>query len=261
MTLFAVTRLELRRLFVRPLGWIIAALALAELGWRFVLLLQIFLLNQVRLAALPDGPGYTDLVAVRVYSSFITGSPLPFGMIELALLLVPLLTMSTLASERSAGTLPLLFSTGLSATRILLGKYLAVLIWLALWLLLALAVPVSLAHGATLDWGKLAAATLGTFLALAVLGAIGVACSAFASHPAVAAVAALMIGLALNCINLGAQLAGINSGFINWLAMSTHQETLLRGLVSSADVAWFLLAIVVALALGTQRLAADKERG
>jgi ABC-2 type transport system permease protein len=261
MTLFAVTRLELRRLFVRPLGWIIAALALAELGWRFALLLQIFLLNQVKLAALPDGPGYTDLVAVRMYSSFITGSPLPFGVIELALLVVPLLTMSTLASERSAGTLPLLFSTGLSPAQILLGKYLAVLIWLALWLLLALAIPVSLAHGTTLDWGKLAAATLGTFLALAVLGAIGVACSAFASHPAVAAVAALMLGLALNCINLGAQMAGVSSGFLNWLAMGTHQETLLRGLVSSADITWFLLVIAVALALGIQRLAADRERG
>ena len=261
MTLLAVTRLELRRLFVRPLGWIIAALALAELGWRFALLLQIFLLNQVRLAALPDGPGYTDLVAVRLYSSLITGSPLPFGLIELALVLVPLLTMSTLASERGAGTLPLLFSTGLSASRILLGKYLAVMLWLTLWLLLALAVPVSLAHGATLDWGKLAAATLGTFLALAVLAAIGVSCSAYASHPAVAAVAALMIGLALNCINLGAQLAGIRSGFINWLAMSTHQEDLLRGLVSSADLVWFGLAIAVALALGTQHLAADRERG
>jgi ABC-2 type transport system permease protein len=261
MTLFAVTRLELRRLFVRPLGWIIAALALAELGWRFALLLQIFLLNQVKLAALPDGPGYTDLVAVRMYSSFITGSPLPFGVIELALLVVPLLTMSTLASERSAGTLPLLFSTGLSPTQILLGKYFAVLIWLALWLLLALAIPVSLAHGTMLDWGKLAAATLGTFLALAVLGAIGVACSAFASHPAVAAVAALMVGLALNCINLGAQMAGVSSGFLNWLAMGTHQETLLRGLVSSADITWFLLAIAVALALGIQRLAADRERG
>jgi ABC-2 type transport system permease protein len=261
MTLFAVTRLELRRLFVRPLGWIIAALALAELGWRFALLLQIFLLNQVRLAALPDGPGYTDLVAVRMDSSFITGSPLPFGVIELALLVVPLLTMSTLASERNAGTLPLLFASGLSSAQMLLGKYLAVLIWLGLWLLLALAIPVSLAHGASLDWGKLAAATLGTFLALAVLGAIGVACSAFASHPAVAAVAALMLGLALNCINLGAQLAGVSNGFLNWLAMSTHQETLLRGLVSSADIVWFLLAIAVALALGVRRLAADRERG
>ncbi|GLQ86666.1 ABC transporter permease [Dyella flagellata] len=261
MTLFAVTRLELRRLFVRPLGWTIAALALAELGWRFALLLQIFLLNQVRLAALPDGPGYTDLVAVRLYSSLITGSTLPFGVTELALLLVPLLTMSTLASERNSGTLPLLFSTGLSPSSILLGKYLAVLIWLTLWLLSVIVLPASVAHGVKLDWGMLGAATLGTFLALAVLAAIGVACSAFASHPAVAAVAAFMIGVALNCVNLGAQLAGVNIGFINWLAMSTHQENLLRGLVSSADVIWFLLAIIVALALGIRRLAADGERG
>ena len=261
MTLFAVTRLELRRLFVRPLGWTIGALALAELGWRFALLLQLFLLNQVKLAALPDGPGYTDLVAVRLLSSLITGSPMPFGVTELALLLVPLLTMSTLASERSAGTLSLLFSTGISPSSIVLGKYLAVLIWLALWLLLTLLVPVTLAHGVTLDWGMIAAATLGAFLALAVLAAIGVASSAFASHPAIAAAGSFMVGVALNCVNLGAQLAGINVGFINWLAMSTHEENLLRGLVSSADVVWFLLAIVVALAIGVRRLDADKELG
>jgi len=70
-----------------------------------------------------------------------------------------------------------------------------------------------------------------------------------------------MIGLGLTCINLGAQLAGIDSGAINWLAMSTHQQTLLHGLVSSADLAWFALAISVALALGAQRLSSDKERG
>ena len=257
MTLFAVTRLELRRLFVRPFGWVIAALALAELGWRFALLLQFFLLSQVQLASIPDGPGYTDIVLIPLLSSFA----LPFALIELALLIVPLLTMSSLASERATGTLPLLFASGLSATRILVGKYLAVLVWLALWLLLALAIPVSLAHGATLDWGKLAAATLGTFLALAVLAAIGLACSAFAQHSAVAAVAALIISLALYCINLGAQRAGVDNGFINWLAMSTHQDNLMHGVVSSADIAWFVLAIAVALALGIRRLASDRERG
>jgi len=47
----------------------------------------------------------------------------------------------------------------------------------------------------------------------------------------------------------------------NWLALSGHLENMLRGLVSVSDVAWFLLVIVVALALATQRLAAEKERG
>jgi ABC-2 type transport system permease protein len=256
MTLLAVTRLELRRLFVRPLGWFIGALALAELGWRFALLLQFFLMNQVQLASIPDGPGYTDIVIAPLLSSIA----LPFALVELALLIVPLLTMSSLASERAAGTLSLMFASGLSATRILMGKYLAVLVWLALWLALALVIPVSMAHGATLDWGKLAAATLGTFLTLAVLAAIGLACSAFSQHPAVSAALALIVSVTLYCINLGAQHAGIDSGFINWLAMSTHQDNMMRGLVSSVDVIWFLLATAVALALGIHRLASDKER-
>jgi ABC-2 type transport system permease protein len=261
MSILAVTRLELRRLFVRPLAWVLAALTLAELAWRFVLLLGVFLANQVKLGATPSGPGYTDLVAVPMLSSLLTGSLIPFGLLEMALVIVPLLTMASIAGERTQGTMPLLLGTGLSATQIVLGKYLALLLWLLAWLVLAIAMPLSLAHGIQLDAGKLAAATLGSLLALAALAAVGVACSAFASHPAIAAAASLMIGLALTCINSGAQMAGVNSGAINWLALGTHLETLLRGLVYTGDLLWFVLIVLFALALAARRLAADKERG
>jgi ABC-2 type transport system permease protein len=261
MTLFAVMRLELRRLFVRPLGWILAALTLVELAWRYVLLLGNFLGTQIRLAALPNGPGFTDMVSVPLLSSLLTGGMLPFGLTELALVIVPLLAMSTLAGERSNGTLPLLFGSGLSAWSIVYGKYLALLVWLLLWLLLILAMPLSLAHATTFDWGKLAAATLGMVLLLAALAAIGVACSAFTEHPAIAATASILLVLGLFIVQLGAQAVGINNGMINWLAMPSHLEPLLRGLVSTADVLWFVLLIVLALALATRRLTADKERG
>jgi len=62
-------------------------------------------------------------------------------------------------------------------------------------------------------------------------------------------------------VNSGAQMVGIDNGAINWLALSTHLEALLRGLVSTSDALWFVLVIVFALALATRRLAADKERG
>jgi ABC-2 type transport system permease protein len=261
MTLFAVMRLELRRLFVRPLGWVLAALTLAELAWRYVLLLGNFLGAQIRLAALPSGPGYTDMVSVPLLSSLLTGGMLPFGVTELALLIVPLLAMSTLAGERSNGTLPLLFGSGLSAWSIVLGKYLALLIWLLLWLVLILAMPLSLAHAATFDWGKLAAAVLGMLLLLAALAAIGVACSAFTTSPPIAASASLLLALALFIVQLGAQAAGVNNGVINWLALPNHLEPLLRGLVSSTDVIWFVLLAAVALALAARRLSADRERG
>jgi len=247
----AIARLEWRRLLVRPLAWVLAALTLAWLAWNFTLLLGSFLAGQIQRAAQPDGPGFTDLVGV----------PLLGQLAQLAFLVVPLLTMSTLAGERRNGTLALLFAAGVPAWRIVLGKYLAVSGWLLLWLALALAMPLALAHATHFDWGKLAAATLGLALMLAALAAIGVACSSFAAHPALAAAAALVIALALWSVNLGAQMAGVNGGAVNWLAMSTHLQPLLRGLVSSADLVWFALLIVLALALAARRLGADKERG
>ena len=247
----SVARLEWRRLIVRPLAWVLAALTLAWLAWNFTLLLGGFLAGQIQRAALPDGPGFTDLVAV----------PLLAQLAQLAFLVVPLLSMSVLAGERRNGTLPLLFAAGVSAAQIALGKYLAVLGWLLLWLALTLAMPLALMHATHLDWGKLAAATLGLLLLLAALAALGVACSSFASHPAIAAAIALVITLALWSVNLGAQMAGLNGGAINWLAMSTHEQMLLRGLVSTTDIVWFVLLIVLALALATRRLSGDRERG
>lgn len=250
MSTLAVMRLELRRLMVQPLAWVLAALTLAWLAWRFVLLLGQFLGMQIRLAALPDGPGFTDIVAV----------PLLAQLAFLAFLVVPLLTMSALAGERRAGTLALMAGMGLPPSRIVLGKYLALLAWLLLWLLLALAMPLALARATSLDWGKLAAAALGLALLLAALAALGLACSAFAAHPAVAAAAALALALALWTVNLGARMAGLDGGAINWLAMSTHLQPLLRGLVSSADLAWFGLLVALALALAVRRVADEKER-
>jgi len=251
MTFLAMFRLECRRLCVQPLAWLLLALSLAWLGWCFTRLLGDFLAGEIQRAALPDGPGYVDLVAV----------PLLGQLAQLAFLVVPLLAMSALAGERRNGTLPLLFATGLPASRIVLGKYAVLLLWLLAWLLLTLAMPLSLAHATTPDWGKLAAAALGVALMLAALAALAMAASAFTAHPAIAAVVALLLGLALWTVNLGAQVAGVDDGAINWLAMSTHEQNLLRGLVSTADILWFLLLIAVCLALAARRLAAEKERG
>lgn len=251
MSTLAMTRLELRRLFVRPLAWVLGALTLAWLAWNFTLLLGSFLAAQIRLAALPDGPGYTDLVAV----------PLLAKLAELAFLVVPLLSMSALAGERREGRLALLLGMGLEPSRIVLGKYLALLAWLLAWLVLVLAMPTALAHATAIDWGKLAAATLGMALLLAALAALGLACSAFASHPALAAAAALVLTLGLWAVNMGAQLAGMEGGAINWLAMSSHLQPLLRGLVTSVDVIWFVLLATVCLALAVRRVASERERG
>ena len=250
MSIAAVAHLELRRLRVRPLAWLLAALTLGWLAWRYLFLLDTFMKMQVKLAAMADGPGFTDLVAV----------PLLAELLQLSFVVVPLMTMTLIASDRRQGTLPLLLSTGQPPSHIVLGKYLAALCWLALWLLLALAMPLALAGSVHLDQGKLAAATLGCALMMATLAAIGIACSALTAQAALAAVAALIIALGLWTVNSGARAAGVEGGFLDWLAMSTHLQIMARGVVGTNDIAWFLIVIVVSLALASRRLADERGR-
>jgi ABC-2 type transport system permease protein len=98
-------------------------------------------------------------------------------------------------------------------------------------------------------------------LTLITLTAIGVACSAFTAHPALAAAAALVITLALWAVNLGAQAAGTLGGVLDWLALSTHLQPMWRGLVGTAAVAWFLIVAALALALAVQRVGSEGARG
>ena len=251
MSALAVWRLELKRHAVRAFAWTLLALSLAALAWWFLLNLDGFLREMPKLAGNAEGLGYTDLVAV----------PQLLACTQLCLLLAPLLTMSTLAGARRSHTLPLLFASGVSPMRIVLGHYFSALT--VLWLLLALtaSMPLSLAHATTPDYGQFAAALLGCALCIAALCAIGIACSAYASHPALAAAAALLIGLALAMFDLGARAAHTDAGWLAWLALPTHLTPFLHGLVASAHIVYFLLLTALALALAARRLAAEKVRG
>ena len=251
MSMFAVARLDLKRLLVRPFAWTLAAIALGVLAWWFLLGVNAFLGMQPVLAGGATGLGFTDLVAALQLLKF-TG---------LCLLLAPLVTMSALAGERRAYTLPLLFASGESPTRIVLGKFLAALAYLWLLLLLVALMPLSLMHATTPDWGQFAAALLGCALCIAALAAIGIACSAFSSHPALAATAALLIGLILGMLDIGARAGGIDIGWLAYLALPTHLTPFLQGIVASADIVYFLLLTVLALAIAARRLAAEKVRG
>ncbi len=252
MNVLPVARLDLKRLFVRPFAWALGAIALGLLAWLFLLDLNAFLAAQPKLAAAPEANlGYTDLVAAPHLLTFV----------QLSLLLAPLITMHAIAGERRAHTLPLLFAAGLSPARIVLEKFLASLVFLWLLLILAALIPLSLAHATSPDWGQFCAALLGSALCVAALSAIGIACSAFVSHPALAAMAALLIALVLGILDAGSRMTGAHAGWLDYLALSTHITPFMHGLVRSVDVIYFLLLIVLPLSFAARRLAAEKVRG
>lgn len=239
-----IARHEWRRLAVQPFAWMLAAVAVALLAWQFLLALDGFIQLAPKLGGLEHAPGVTDLVVIPLLRS---GS-------SLLVLLVPLLTMRTFAGERRAQTLPLLLASGAGNARIVLGKYFGALGFVLVLILLIALMPLALGFGTALDWGRIAAALLGLNLYAAALCAIGLACSAWTAQPALAAAAALAFGSLLAVVDAGARLQGVNNAAINYLALPTHLEPFLLGLVGSVDIVYFVLLVIVALALATRRL-------
>ena len=151
MMTFKIAWRELRNLFLSPLAWCVLAVVQFILAWMFLASVEGFRGN-------PGGvAGVTDVVGAGLFS---------ISSIVL-LLVVPLLSMRLVAEERRSGSLALLLSAPVRMTEIVLGKYLGLFGFLAIMVGLITLMPLSLALGTHLDYGKLAADVLGLLLLVA----------------------------------------------------------------------------------------------
>lgn len=248
MMAFTVAGREFRTLFLSPLAWSILGVIQIILGYMFLAQLDYYMMLQPRIAALPDAPGITDLIV----------APL-FGNAGVILLLVtPLLTMRLISEERRNRTLSLLFTAPLTMTEIVLGKYFGVLAFLLVMVGMIVLMPLSLLFGGGLDAGKLAACVLGLVLLLAGFAAVGLYISALASQPTVAAVSTFGALLLLWIIDWTGAGSGKAGGVLEYLSLLRHYESLLKGLVSTTDLIYFVLFILTFLVLSVHRLDNDR---
>ncbi len=240
--MFAITAKELRSLFVTPLAWVLLGIMQLILAWIFLIQLEGFMQVQPKLLGRADAPGLTDLIAAPLLETAAT----------LLMLLTPLLTMRLISSELRSGTIDLLLSAPLSITRIVLGKYLTLLAFFFIAIVLTALMPLSLLIGANLDLGRLAAGLTGLFLLLALFGATGLFLSSMTRQPAVAATATYGLLLFLSILpQAGGEAV---SPLFAWLSPSSHLRVLLSGLVQTSDLAYFLLLTAALLALAIRRL-------
>jgi len=242
---------EWRGLFLSPLAWTLLAVTQALLAWILIILINDFQNMQGRLAGLEHAPGVTDLVVAPLFRVAAWA----------LLLLTPLLTMRLFSEERRAGTLDLLLSAPVSATQIVLGKYLGVLIFLLGVVALTALMPLALMTGAALDGGKLLAGLLGLSLLAASFAAAGLYLSSLTAQPLIAATATFGLLLAFWIVDAVGAGQGIASQFFGYLSLPRHHDALLLGLVRSEDVAYYLLFSAAFLGLTIRRLDNLRLRG
>lgn len=236
---------ELRTLFLSPLAWSILGVIQIILGYMFLAQLDYYVMLQARIAGMEDAPGITDLIAVPL-----------FGNAGVILLLVtPLLTMRLISEERRNRTLSLLFTAPVSMTEIILGKYLGVFGFLLIMVAMIALMPLSLLAGGGLDMGKLTACVMALILLLAGFAAVGLYMSALASQPTIAAISTFGALLLLWIIDWTGNSAG---GVLEYLSLLRHYESLLKGLISTTDLVYFLLFTLTFLVLSVHRLDNDR---
>ena len=239
---------EFRSLFASPLAWVILAVIQLILAWVFLFQLSQYMDNLPRIQQLANPPGITEIVVAAL-----------FGFAAILLLMaVPLLTMRLFSEERRNQTLTLLLSAPVSTTEIVLGKFVGLLLFLAIMLGLCVLMSASLALGGTIDWGLIAANSLGLMLLVGAFAALGLFISSLTQHAAIAAFATFGVLLLLWILN---SLVQDPNHPLLYLSLMKHFDSFNRGLIDTTDLAYLLLFAVTFLVLTVRQLDAKRLQG
>jgi len=246
--IFHIALRELRSLFLSPLAWVILGGLQIILAWKFLGFIELFYSLQPELIKIKNAPGVTDLIVAPLFD---------FSKVIL-LMISPLITMRLLSEEKQNGTLHLLLSSPISMTQIVTGKYLGALLFFSIIIIQISLMPLSLANAADLDTGKFAAGMLGQFLNVAAFLALGLYMSSLSKQPVIAAASTYGLLIMFWIINIASTTEAASSNFFNYISMTYHSTQMLRGIVYSSDVAYFLLFSLFFILLSIRQLDAQR---
>lgn len=171
------------------------------------------------------------------------------GMFEIApwvfLFLIPAITMKMFAEEKKTGTLELLLTRPVHETEIVLSKFLATLVLVALALLPLIVYYYSIHQLASpvgnVDGGGFWGSFIGLFFLAASYAAIGVFTSSLTDNQVVAFILALALSFSFY---MGFEFLGALSEtlgfFIVKFGINEHYQSMSRGLLDSRDVIYFI---------------------
>ncbi len=208
--------------------------------------------------------GLLLFVSSSDYNIFDSGIASLYPFFSLApmvfLLLIPALTMRSFSEEKSNGTLELLLTKPIGEFKIILAKFIAVLLVVLLSILPTLmyyfAIKALLADNNFIDFGELQGAYLGLFLMGASYCAIGIFASSLTKNQVVAFIlsAGICLFFYIGFEGLG-MLFSSDESFVTELGINYHYNSMSRGLLDTRDLVYFLSLISFFLILNRIKLA------
>ncbi len=166
---------------------------------------------------------------------------------------IPAVTMGMLADERKSGTIELLVTKPVSDWQIIAGKFLAAFFLICITLVLTLPYYITVANIGKMDHGAVWMGYLGLLFMSASYISIGIFASSITTNQIVAFLITLFIGIFFQLVFglVGSSSGGWFAGILGYLSMSTHYESMARGVIDTKDLFYFL-SIIFAGLIGTE---------
>ena len=152
--------------------------------------------------------------------------------------------MKLWAEEKKLGTVEILMTLPLRDYEVVIGKYLASFALLTVTVLLSLVLPLSVIYLGDPDGGVL----IGGYLGLLLMGGAYLAIGLFASTLTENQIIAFILGVIICFILL---IIGWRFPAFSYLGLGTHYNSLLRGVIDSRDIVYYLSVIGFFLYLST----------
>jgi len=230
---------EMRSLYATPVAWVLLAAAQLLLAWLLFAQLDVYLNIQPKLTASGSHLGVIELVIIPTLNTSAL----------MLLMVIPLLGSRSFSSEIQSGRINLLLSSPVSATQLVLGKWLGLVLASAPLTGLVILMTSILELGSSLDSGQLFTSTLGLLLTTGMAAALTVWLSSITRQAMIAA--SLAYGVLFLLWLLDSHSSG---GFLSRIALSPHLQPFFKGLLHTAHLLYFISISLLALGLAIHRL-------
>ena len=162
---------------------------------------------------------------------------------------IPALTMRQFAEENKTGTIELLLTRPISDWQVVFGKFFATLLLVVIALLFTVPYYITVASLGNIDHGAVITGYLGLIFMSAAYISIGIFTSSISNNQIIGFLLALAIGIMFQFLFslIAGATGGIVSEVLYYLSVSTHFESISRGVIDSRDIIFFVSLIFLGL--------------
>ncbi len=247
-----IARLELSLLFYSPIAWLLMIVLFFQVSYGFFGTVESLQRAQSWYKV------FDNFISHKIFTK--NGQGIFSNLLNTLYLYIPLITMSLMSKETSSGTIKLLYSSPIKISQIVSGKFIAMmaynLILIGLMLVVVAAGALSIEN---FEYPQVFSALTGIFLLLCAYSAIGLFMSSLTTYQVVAAISTFMVFALLSYVGAFWQSYDFLRDMTYSLAMPGRTVKMLNGLVTTRDIMYFIVIILVFLSFTTSKLSMARD--